>query len=96
MCKYSNWEYRNQGQLGKIKEFMRYVHEKQVPIEKLYDARTEFMNERCMHHHQKYKSQIRVILRHLIDDVARAEHRVIQEDVPTYHMNRDGEYVRVR
>lgn len=94
LCKYKTYQY-NKTQYNPITtKFIQYIHTHEVPIHDLYTARTQYMT-RYSNHHGEYRRTIRRILNTFIHYVEKKEHISIQDDVPTYHMNMNGEYTRI-
>lgn len=96
LCKYQTYQY-NKTQYNPITtKFIQYIHNREAPITDLYTQRDKYIEQEYPHAYGSHRRDIKVILNNFITHVSREENTHIVEDIPTYTMNRDGKYKRIR
>ena len=96
ICKYKNY-IKNKTNKEKhiINTYIKYIHKKQIPINKTYTAMETYIKNRYNNYSAKYKSQIRTTIREFIDHVTCKEGIILHEQVPTYRYKK-GSVTRIR
>lgn len=93
LCKYKEYKYSNNMYNFVIQAFIQYVHQNRILLSELYVARDHFVESKyllCSH-----RSQYKTAINNFIEHVKQEEETSIQDTVPTYRMNMNGEYKQI-
>lgn len=90
LCKYKEYKYSNNMYNFVIQAFIQYVHQNRITMQELYVARDQFVETKYLI--RSHRSQYKTAINNFIEHVKREEETIIQDTVPTYRMNSQGEY----